>query len=50
MEQSKIIDTLETYHLATQEARHHAVLAEMEMVLREPPEPVPLADTSSTYL
>ena len=25
--------------LAAQEARHHAVLAEMEMVLREPPEP-----------
>ena len=25
--------------LAAQEARHHAVLAEMEMVLKEPPEP-----------
>ena len=25
--------------LAAQEARHHAVLAEMETVLREPPEP-----------
>ena len=25
--------------LVTQEARHHAVLAEMETVLREPPEP-----------
>ena len=25
--------------LAAQEARHHAVLAEMEMVLQQPPEP-----------
>ena len=25
--------------LATQEARHHAVLTEMEAVLKEPPEP-----------
>ena len=25
--------------LVTQEARHHAVLAEMETVLKEPPEP-----------
>ena len=25
--------------LATQEARHHAVLAEMETVLKEPPRP-----------
>ena len=25
--------------LAAQEARHHAVLMEMEMVLKEPPEP-----------
>ena len=25
--------------LAAQEARHHAVLAEMETVLQEPPEP-----------
>ena len=25
--------------MAAQEARHHAVLAEMEMVLKEPPEP-----------
>ena len=25
--------------LAAQEARHHAVLAEMETVLKEPPEP-----------
>ena len=25
--------------LASQEARHHAVLAEMETVLQEPPEP-----------
>ena len=25
--------------LASQEARHHAVLAEMERVLRRPPEP-----------
>ena len=26
--------------LAAQEARHHAVLAEMAMVLKEPPEPL----------
>ena len=30
--------------LAAQEARHHAVLAEMETVLREPPEPPELPE------